>query len=467
MGNRHSSVLFIDEHATIEQRQLVSALPSSKTLLSSHDLENLTDTQINEFDIVIIGALECAPPLFLLLHSTISRSCVPVVLLVERPDIRRTIDAIREGAADVVFPPYDLHQIQCHQSRSSVRPRSLTRLHSNINKKGSPSLLGESPSFQEVISAATKVAPWESSILILGESGTGKEVVAKFIHTKSHRAHGPFVAVNCAAIPESLVESELFGHEKGAFTHALERRVGLIESAQEGTLFLDEIGELSLKVQAKLLRFLQDKEYFRVGNPKPLVADVRILSATNQNLDDLVKRGTFRLDLLYRINVAEILLPPLRERKEDIPLLLEHFALLLAERYEGRALHFTNSAINVLCNYFWPGNIRELEHFIERLLILSDETSIVDAPIVRDLLKLTGRSLEMDDVPRRKSMREPVFSPQDITKESFEAWIYATALAVSQHNISQAASLLSLSPRAFALKLREKGIALVKDGNDK
>ncbi|RKX63055.1 MAG: sigma-54-dependent Fis family transcriptional regulator, partial [Thermodesulfobacteriota bacterium] len=228
---------------------------------------------------------------------------------------------------------------------------------------------------KKIYELAKKVAPSSSTILILGESGTGKEVLAKYIHFCSKRK-GPFVTINCAAIPEELLEAELFGYEKGAFTGAIKSKPGKFEIANKGTLFLDEIGDLSLKLQAKLLRVIQEKQVERLGSDHSIKVDVRILAATNKDLEKEVQEGRFREDLFFRLNVIPIKLPPLRERKEDIPLLTQFFLKRICEREGIEEKKFTSQAIKALLNYPWPGNIRELENFIERVVILSENNII-------------------------------------------------------------------------------------------
>jgi transcriptional regulator with PAS, ATPase and Fis domain len=232
--------------------------------------------------------------------------------------------------------------------------------------------IGFSPAWQEVLAAAVRVAPTEATVLLQGESGTGKEVIARLIHQTSPRKHAPFVAVNCAALPEQLLESELFGYERGAFTGAQQSKAGLIETAAHGVLFLDEVTEMSLAAQVKLLRFLQEREYQRLGGTRLQKADVRIIAATNQDVDDAVERGTFRADLRYRLQVFDIVLPPLRQRIADIPLLAEHFLAEIARTTGRPPARLMDDAFSALVAHDWPGNVRELRNVLERAAILSD-----------------------------------------------------------------------------------------------
>ncbi len=240
------------------------------------------------------------------------------------------------------------------------------------NYRAHAGAIGSSPAWQSVRAAAVRVAPTEATVFLQGESGTGKEVVARLIHLASPRRHGPFVAINCAAIPEQLLESELFGYERGAFTGAQQSKAGHIEMAARGVLFLDEVSEMSLTAQVKLLRFLQEREYQRLGGTRLQKADVRIIAATNRDLDEAVSRGAFREDLLYRLQVFDIMLPPLRERRSDIPLLAEQFLTECAQSLQRRVARLTDDALEALLGHDWPGNIRELRNVLERAAILTD-----------------------------------------------------------------------------------------------
>ena len=251
----------------------------------------------------------------------------------------------------------------------------------NIQERlSSGEIIGDSPRLRTVMSQAAIVAPSDSTVLLLGETGTGKGCIAKRIHYQSERRDYPFVAVNCAAIPLGLLESELFGHERGAFTGAINQRLGRFEMANKGTLFLDEIGDIPLELQPKLLRVLQEREFERLGSTQTIHSDVRVIAATHNNLRRMTAEGKFRLDLFYRLNVFPISIPPLRERREDIPLLVRHFVRQFSERLHKSISVISDSVLDSLCRYQWPGNIRELENFIERSEILSQGFEL-DAPV--------------------------------------------------------------------------------------
>jgi transcriptional regulator with GAF, ATPase, and Fis domain len=251
----------------------------------------------------------------------------------------------------------------------------VTYLREEVDKSsGFGEMIGKSKGMRDIFHMIRQVADSKSTILVIGESGTGKELIARAIHYQSNRKNHPFVTINCAAIPETLIESELFGHEKGAFTHAIDRKLGRCEIANLGTLFLDEIGELSLNTQAKVLRFLEEKEFNRVGGSKTIKVDVRLIAATNKDLNQLIRKGVFREDLYYRINVVPMVLPPLREKREDIPLLIDHFIAKYNAENNKQVKGLTQEALKVMLDYEWPGNVRELENMIERAVTLTSNT---------------------------------------------------------------------------------------------
>jgi len=314
---------------------------------------------------------------------------------------------------------------------------------------------------KKIYELAKKVAPSSSTVLILGESGTGKEVLAKYIHFCSKRK-GPFVTINCAAIPEELLEAELFGYEKGAFTGAIKSKPGKFEIANKGTLFLDEIGDLSLKLQAKLLRVIQEKQVERLGSDHSIKVDVRILAATNKDLEKEVQEGRFREDLFFRLNVIPIKLPPLRERKEDIPLLIQFFLKRICEREGIEEKKFTSQAIKALLNYPWPGNIRELENFIERVVILSENNIIRVEDLSLSTLssKLQIReSLTEDKDMLIKYLSLPQISENGIELnkllKEIEVYYLKKALEISKGVKTKAAKLLGLNRTTFIEKLKK------------
>lgn len=310
-----------------------------------------------------------------------------------------------------------------------------------------------------VFQTINQVAPRDTTVLITGESGTGKELVARRIHELSSRKDKPFIAINCAAIPESLIESELFGHEKGAFTHAVDRRLGYFELADGGTLFLDEIGELSLAVQVKMLRFLQEQEFYRVGRSKPIRVDVRVITATNKDLDLLIKNKTFRQDLYYRINVINLKVPPLRERFEDIHYLVDHFVRKYSAIYGGKKLSFSEEAMNTLVQYGWPGNVRELENVIESLMALSSKEELTEDDLPRKVRVRDGSAAEL----KTHIAAEGNVSFEDAERK-FECDMIVRALKKTNYVQTRAAELLGISRRILKYKMDKLGIADSPEG---
>jgi DNA-binding NtrC family response regulator len=373
-------------------------------------------------------------------HATL-----PILLVTAYADIRDAVGAIRDGAVDYLAKPIDLDQLLSAVKRATGLARNIP-LKFNENKQLPPHVIARSPLMQDIFRDASLIAPSESRVLITGESGVGKEVLADVIHGWSPRAAGPLVKVNCAAIPENLLESELFGHEKGAFTGAVAQRIGRFEQAHNGTIFLDEIAEMSPQLQAKLLRVAQDGRFQRIGSNAEVRVNARILAATNRNLEEEVKKGRFREDLYYRLNVVELNIPPLRERREDIlPLATE----LLAELTNGRA-RLAAAVSEYLERYSWPGNVRELRNAMERAALLSGGELILPE-------HLPARVRGTPAAPPRDPAAEPV----DAQKlEEIERQAVLDALRKFNFNRTDTARALGISRRALLYKLqrlREQG----------
>ncbi|MCW5936323.1 MAG: sigma-54-dependent Fis family transcriptional regulator [Fimbriimonadaceae bacterium] len=312
----------------------------------------------------------------------------PVVIMTAFGTIPQAVQAIRNGAFEFVTKPFDLDALKkvVGAAMEGSRPTKKPRRGRKAGEAGS-SFIAESPAMQEVLDTVRRAADSRATVLVTGESGTGKEVVAKLLHQLSPRAEKPFVAVSCAALPETLLESELFGHEKGAFTGAQAAKPGRFELADEGTLFLDEIGDVPMAIQVKLLRVLQEREFERLGATRPTRVDVRLVTATNRDLQTAVDEGIFRLDLMYRLQVVEIALPPLRERVEDIKPLAEHFLSKISVENDRALAEVSPEALASLTSYSWPGNVRELENTIERAVVLAakDETVLLPRHLPKTL----------------------------------------------------------------------------------
>ncbi len=367
-----------------------------------------------------------------------------VIMLTARADVRNAIESMRYGAYDFLSKPYEFAEVLA-VVRRAIEHRGLL-IDKEVSQTGRPGeLIGTAPTFLNAVSKAKRVAQSEAYVLILGESGTGKELFAQLIHQESTRKNEPFIAVNCAAMPDQLLESELFGHEKGAFTSAVKTKEGLVEIANGGTLFLDEVGDISPLVQPKLLRFLETGEFRRVGGTSTKKVNVRVISATNKNLEQEVKAGRFRDDLLFRLNVVSLPLPPLRERKEDIPVLVQHFA-----QRRSRTKTFSPATISHLQEYEWPGNIRELEHVVEGALALTQQEviEIEDLWVNAALQSRRERSATDDHRPD-----DVILSLEEVEKRHIKR-----ALAAHDWNRAKTAKTLGITPKTLYLKIRKYGL---------
>jgi two-component system NtrC family response regulator len=373
---------------------------------------------------------------------------INVIVMTAYGNVETAVEAMKAGAADYLTKPLHLdellHKIKriCEQHRLNSENRELRRALENRHRI--EGIIGESGQMLEVVSLVGRVAPSEATVLIRGESGTGKELIAKAIHYASLRAAAPLIRVNCAALPENLLESELFGHEKGAFTGAIATRKGRFELADGGTLFLDEIGDLPLHLQAKLLRVLQEREFERVGSSRPVKVNVRILSATHRDLESLMRLGHFREDLYYRLNVVTIMLPPLRERRQDLPPLMDHFLRVFAEKNHKSIRGFSREARQTLLRYDYPGNVRELENLIERAVVLTRDDWINQGD-----LPLT---LEAPEGPNEAQTQLTA------AVEGLERRMIKEALSRAGGIQTRAAESLGITERALRYKLKKYGL---------
>jgi DNA-binding NtrC family response regulator len=372
----------------------------------------------------------------------------PVILITAFGTIEAAVAALKQGAIDYLTKPLNLdellHRIRLVSERYRILNENRELREALQERHRIEGIIGESGQMLEVLSLVRRVAPSEATVLIRGESGTGKELIAKAIHFASPRASGPLVKVNCAALPEALLESELFGHEKGAFTGAVTSRQGRFEVANGGTIFLDEIGDLPLHLQAKLLRVLQEREYEKVGSSRPVKVNVRIMAASHRPLEDLIKAGQLREDLYYRLNVVTILIPPLRERRSDLSLLIDHFLRHFAEKNGKTIRGLTHEARDILLRYDYPGNVRELENIIERAVVLTrdDVIGIGDLPLTVQEPETTGRDGEAN---------------LTVAVEALERRMIKDALTRSDGVQTRAAELLGMSERALRYKLIKYG----------
>lgn len=369
------------------------------------------------------------------------------------------IEAMKLGAYDYISKPFKPDEIiltlRKAEEREQLRKEN-RQLRKEIQKEyGFDNIVSKNEKMLKIFDTIKKVAPYKSTILITGESGTGKELVARALHFNSNRAGNPFIAVNCGAIPENLLESELFGHAKGAFTDAIRMKKGLFEEADGGTLFLDEIGELPPQLQVKLLRVLQEGEIRRIGESKPIKVDVRIVAATVKDLAKEVNAGRFRDDLFYRLNVLPIHIPPLRERKEDIPLLVNHFIRKYSESTNKNVIKIDSRALNALMNYRWYGNVRELENTIERAIVLADGDTIelIHLPVeIQEYQQEYKERIDNFEIPLK--IEEEDYSIKKATK-LLETNLIKKALKKARGNHTHAAKLLEISHRALLYKIKE------------
>ena len=361
------------------------------------------------------------------------------------------VDAMKKGAYDYIAKPYeidDLRLIAKHAFEKLALEEENTRLRSEIDRLGSRGkIVGESREMNQLFNKIEKVGPSDVTVLIQGESGSGKELVAKEIHKTSSRQNRPMITMNCAALPETLIESELFGHEKGAFTGATERRLGKFELADKGTIFLDEIGDMSPNTQAKVLRVLQEQSFERLGGTETLRVDVRLISATHKDLLKEIKEGNFREDLYYRLKVVEILLPPLRNRREDIIILAENFIQYFSEKHRKNVKSISNDAVKIFTKYSWPGNVRELQNVIESAVVMANAETleISDFP----------EEISNSDINRSFDYNLPFRDAKKIVVDTFERDFVSRKLAENNGNISKTAEALGMHRQSLQQKIKD------------
>ncbi|HEV2491472.1 MAG TPA: sigma-54 dependent transcriptional regulator [Terriglobia bacterium] len=380
---------------------------------------------------------------------------LPVVVMTAYGSVETAVDAMKAGASDYVLKPFSMEEIKLiiHKELDVHRLREENRsLREALGHRYEfKNIIARSPKMQEVLATVERIAPTNSTVLLGGESGVGKDLIARAIHEHSRRASGPFVKINSTAIPENLLESELFGYEKGAFTGAVSSKPGKFELADKGTIFLDEIGDVPPATQVKLLRVLQEREFERLGGTKTLKVDVRLVAATNRDLRAALEEGTFREDLYYRLNVVPIDIPPLRDHKEDIPYLADYFVARFAREAAKSVTGITPAAMKLLTDFHWPGNVRELENIIERAVALSTRP-VIDVG-----------DIQLDSAVRKPAAAEGTgsaapFLPDGTTLEQYEDELIQEALRRSNGNKSQAARLLGLSRNALRYRLSKIGV---------
>jgi DNA-binding NtrC family response regulator len=447
------AILIVEDEAKMRRLLELNLGDDGFTTFSAEDAETgLKLLRENSIDLVLTD-LKLPGMNGLEFLQTIKRqnAALPVVVMTAFGSVETAVDAMKAGASDYVLKPFSLTEMRMviHKELDVRNLREENRsLREALGKRYShPNVVARSPKMQEVLATVERVAPTNSTVLLGGESGVGKDLIARAIHEKSRRASGPFLKINSSAIPENLLESELFGFEKGAFTGAVASKPGKFELADKGTLFLDEIGDVPPAIQVKLLRVLQEREFERLGGTRTLKVDVRLIAATNKDLRQALEQGTFREDLYYRLNVVPIDIAPLRERKEDIPDLVNLFISRFAGESRKPLEGITPEAMRILVNYHWPGNVRELQNIVERACALAKESILGPADI------------HLDVRPTKAANGPGGFLPDGMTLEQWEDEMVQEALRRANGNKSQAARLLGLSRNALRYRLSKIGIA--------
>jgi two-component system, NtrC family, response regulator HydG len=377
---------------------------------------------------------------------------IPVIIMTAYASVGTAVNALKSGASDYLTKPVDIDELKIlidktlHHRR--LEQENLYLKERLADRFDLSAIIGRSPAMAQLFETVALVAPSDATVLIQGESGTGKELVANAIHQNSPRSAGPFIKLNCAALPETLLESELFGHEKGSFTGATARKAGRFQLADKGSIFLDEIAEMAPATQAKILRVLQEKEFEPLGGGRTIKVDVRVIAATNKDLPAEIDAGRFREDLYYRLNVVQVNIPPLRDRGDDIALLADHFLKLYAEKNQRLIKALTPRALDLFMRYDWPGNVRELENVVERAVILSRGDMVATAQLPKSLQELAGEDQPLPPV---------TLTPGKTLKEIEQEMILKT-LEECRGNRTRAAEALGISRRTLQLKLKEYGI---------
>ncbi len=452
---RTYNILIVDDEQSVVflLKEELSEIEKYDVTVAYDGAEAINILQSQPFDVVLLDVkMPRVSGIEVLKYIREQHPTTIVLMLTNFADVKTAIETMKLGAYDFVSKPYEREELLATIDRA-LELRRLTidnkLMEYELNRQGlAREFIGKSPAIESLIRTAQKIADSTAIVQIQGPSGTGKELIAHLIHTSSPRKNRPFVIVNCASIPDALLESELFGHEKGAFTNAYAMKQGLVEVANGGTLFLDEVGDISPMIQPKLLRFLETGEFRRVGGTNAMKVDVRIVSATNKDLQKEVEAGRFREDLLYRLNVVTLRIPPLKDRKEDIPLLIENF---LAKRIKGKAQkRLSDEALQLLLQYDWPGNVREMEHVIEGAVILSH-----DEVITAKDLTLTA------SVRMQKSHPVPLLQKEGeyLSLETMEKMQIELVLQKNNYNRSKTAQMLGITPKTLYLKIKRYGIS--------
>ncbi|MFB3057214.1 MAG: sigma-54-dependent transcriptional regulator [Ignavibacteriaceae bacterium] len=442
------SILIIDDEIQIcESIKMILDYASYDSTYTTDAKEGLKKLADNQYSALLLDIQMPEMTGFEVLTKVkVSNKDLSVIIISAHGSVENAIKATRLGAFDFIEKPIDRDKLLI-SVRNAVEQSNLLIENKEIKKslEGEGEILGESKAIKSILDLIEKVAPLDTRVLITGENGTGKELVARAVHQKSLRKEKPFVEVNCAAIPNELIESELFGHEKGSFTGAVQKRIGRFELANNGTLFLDEIGDMSHQTQAKVLRAIEDGKIERVGGGKKIEVDVRIIAATNKNLKEEIEKENFREDLFHRLNVIPINIPPLRERLEDIPILIEHFADDITKKHKKAPLKFNSDAIQFLKSLNWSGNVRELRNIVERIIIIVDKSEIEKKDI--EFLFAPGQASMDDIIDGSNSFQE--------FKEKAERAFILKQLNINNWNISKTAEMLEIQRSHLYNKMKK------------
>ncbi len=446
MSPEKYNILIVDDEKNI-RRTLSMVLTSEgyTTQEAASGAETIKILQEKEFDIILLDVkLPDGDGIKLIDEIKLLNNAAYIIMISGHANIHNAVEAVKKGAYDFFEKPLDRERVLL-SIKHCIEKKNLSEELIAIKKmKGEEEIIGRSQKILEVLDIIQKVAPTNARVFITGESGTGKELVAKAIHQNSKRKQFPFIKVNCAAIPSELIESELFGYEKGAFTGAYDKKKGLIELADKGTLFLDEIADMSLPAQAKILRVLQTQEFSRLGSEQIIKVDIRFIAATNKDIKKLIQEEKFREDLFFRLNVVSIHMPPLRERKEDIPLFIESFIDALCRENGLMKKEIDNDAMKILTEYNWPGNVRELKNVIESSIILSDNIIKVD---------------DLPDFVKNIAGEETYSGTLKKTREELERKMILDALEKSDWIIARAARILGMERTTLHKRLKSLGIS--------
>lgn len=446
-----NTVLIIDDEIEIcESIKMILEYENYDPEYTTSAIKGLEMIKSGKYDTILLDIQMPEMNGFEVLQKAIEfDSSINILIISAYGNIENAVKATRLGAFDFIEKPIDRDKLLI-SIRNAVRQTALRKENESMKTSlaGESKIIGKNMKFLQVLEIVKKVAMTDVRVLITGENGTGKEVIARAIHKQSTRNDKPFIEVNCAAIPNELIESELFGHEKGAFTGALQQRIGKFELANKGTLFLDEVGDMSLQAQAKVLRAIEDSKIDRVGGNKKIEVDVRIVSATNKNLKEEIEKGNFREDLYHRLNVIPITIPPLRDRLDDIPILVEAFAKTISEKYNKQIPKFNESALSLLKKLNWTGNVRELRNIVERIIIIVNK-NLISADDIEYLLPYEKATLN--------GMIEESNSFQDFKEKAEKAFILKQ-LELNNWNVSKTADLLEIQRSHLYTKMKKYGI---------